>query len=196
MTTKFPVHTLDSAPAEATPSIEAAAAVFGFVPNLIGVMATSPALAEAYLALSAIFEQKTSLSSAERHVVLLAVSRYHECRYCVAAHSMGAAMGQVPEDVVAAIRNDTPIADAKLEALRRLVTVLVEQRGWLPESETEAFFAAGYTSAQLLDVLVGVAQKTLSNFTNHIADTPLDEAMSGQAWTPMETKCSGESEQG
>ncbi len=70
--------------------------------------------------------------------------------------------------------------------LRRVVTSLVEQRGWLPEMETEAFYVAGYTQAQLLDVLVGVAQKTLSNFTNHIAGTPLDEPMSVRSWSPDE----------
>jgi uncharacterized peroxidase-related enzyme len=164
--------------------MEAAAAVFGFVPNLIGVMASSPALAEAYLVLAAIFDQKTALSPAERQVVLLAVSRFHECRYCVAAHTMTADMYGVPPAVVEAIRNDQPIPAPRLEALRRLVTALVERRGHLPEAELHAFLAAGYTPGQLLDTLVGVAQKTLSNFTNHLAGTPLDEPLSGSSWTP------------
>jgi uncharacterized peroxidase-related enzyme len=184
MSDTFPVHTLDTALAEAKPSLEAAAAAFGFVPNLIGVMASSPALAEAYLTLSGIFQNKTALSATEQQVVLLAASRYHECRYCVAAHSMAAEMQHVPAEVVEAIREDRPIPDTQLEALRRLVTKVLEQRGWLPDEETEAFYAAGYTPGQLLDALVGVAQKTLSNFTNHIAATPLDEPMSGHAWSP------------
>jgi len=185
MSRTFPVHTLESAPAESREALSAAAAAFGFVPNLIGVMASSPALAEAYLALSGIFERKTALSPAERQVVLLAVSRYHECRYCVAAHSMAADMQKVPAEVVEAIRSDTPIPDRKLEALRKLTTALVEQRGWLPEADIEAFLTVGYTPAQLLDVLVGVAQKTLSNFTNHLAATPLDEPMSARVWRPV-----------
>ncbi|MFO7593823.1 MAG: carboxymuconolactone decarboxylase family protein [Pseudomonadota bacterium] len=184
MSDKFPIHTLDTAPSEAKPSLEAATAAFGFVPNLIGVMASSPALTEAYLTLFDIFENKTSLDAAQRQVVLLAVSRYHECRYCVADHSMIAEMQHVPAEAVEAIRNDQPIPDSKLEALRRLVTSAVENRGWVPDAELEAFYAAGYTPGQLLDALVGVAQKTLSNFTNHIAATPLDEPMNGHAWSP------------
>lgn len=187
MTTLFPVHTSDSAPAGARQALDSAAKAFGFVPNLIGVMSTSPALAEAYLTLSDLFQKKTDLNTAEKQVVLLAVSRFHECRYCMAAHSLAADMQNVPGDVVEAIRNDQPIPDTRLEALRRFVTSLVEQRGWLPQAEFDAFLSAGYSPAQLLDVLVGVAQKTLSNFTNHIAATPLDQPLTARAWAPKET---------
>jgi AhpD family alkylhydroperoxidase len=76
--------------------MEAAASAYGFVPNLAGVMATSPALTEAYLTLADIFEKKTGLTAAEQQVVLLAVSRYHACRYCMAAHSVIADMYKVP----------------------------------------------------------------------------------------------------
>ncbi len=187
MSRTFPIHTTETAPAEARPSIETAQAVFGFVPNLIGEMAASPALAEAYLTLADIFEKKTSLGITERHVVLLAVSRYHECHYCMAAHSLGAEMQQVPSEVVQAIRTDKPISDNKLEALRRVATGLVEHRGRLPQAELDAFLEAGYKHDQLLDVLVGVAQKTLSNFTNHMAETPLDEPLNARAWSPSAT---------
>lgn len=183
MSERFPVHTAATAPAAARPVIEAAAA-FGFVPNLIAVMATSPALAEAYLTLSTIFEQTTSLTPTERHVVLLAVSRFHACRYCVAAHSMVAVMQGIPAAVVEAIRNDQPIPDAWMEALRRMVDAVLERRALLPDAQLESFFAAGYTPAHLFDILVGIAQKTLSNFTNHLAGTPLDEPMTGHTWTP------------
>ena len=186
MSEQFPVHTRESAPSGAQPSFDAAAATFGFVPNLIGVMGSSPALAESYLALSSIFETKTSLNASERQVVLLTVSRYHECHYCMAAHSIAADMQQVPSEVVKALRDDQPIPDSKLQALRHMVTQLVEQRGGVNEHELQLFYGAGYTQVQLLDVLVGVAQKTLSNFTNYIAKTPLDEAMSGRSWSPVQ----------
>jgi AhpD family alkylhydroperoxidase len=63
-------------------------------------MSTSPALAEAYLALWDIFQRKTDLTDAEQHVVVLTVSRFHECHYCMAAHSMTAGMAEVDRDVV------------------------------------------------------------------------------------------------
>jgi uncharacterized peroxidase-related enzyme len=180
----FPVHTKESAPEKALPLMDAAASTFGFVPNLLGIMASSPALAEAYLALSGIFEKSTALTAAERQVVLLTVSRYHQCHYCMAAHSMAADMQNVAPDIINAIRNDLPISDPKLEALRHLATMLVECRGLIPEQELKAFLDAGYQASHVLDVMVGVGQKTLSNYTNHLAKTPLDAALESHAWSP------------
>lgn len=177
----FPVLDLESASQQARPALEATQAAFGFIPNLLGVMAHSPALAEAYLTLSGLFD-KTDLTPTERQVVLLTVSRYHGCHYCVAAHSALAEMQNIPADVVEAIRLNRVIADTKLQSLRVFVNELLENRGLLDERAMRAFYAAGYKPAQVLDVLVGVAQKTMSNFTNHIAQTPLDDAFKAHAW--------------
>jgi len=180
----FPVHTNDSAPEQARQTLEIVASAFGFVPNLLGVMANSPALAEAYVTLSGIFEKKTGLTPTEQQIVLLAVSRYHECRYCMAAHTMIAGMHKVPQEVTDAIRNDSPIPDPKLEALRQLTTSIVALRGWPTEQELQSFINAGYQPSHIFDVLVGVVQKTLSNYTNHLAGTPLDSKMEAYAWSP------------
>ena len=180
----FKVHTKESAPEKALPVLETAEAMFGFTPNLLGVMATSPALAEAYLALSKIFEKSTALTPTERQIVLLTVSRYHECHYCMAAHSIVADMQSIPMEITLAIRNDGPIPDLKLEALRTLVTALVDQRGEISELEIKHFLDAGYQLVHLMDVMVGIGQKTLSNYTNHLAETPLDAAFKDRAWSP------------
>ena len=179
----FPVHSHESAPEASRATLDAVTTMFGFVPNLLGVMATSPALAEAYIALSDIFE-KSGLNPTERQVVLLTVSHFHQCRYCMAAHSMIADMQQVPADVIEAIRSDIPITDTKLEALRIYVKRLIEQRGWITEAEMNEFLAVGYEPSHALDVLVGISQKTLSNFTNHIANTPVDTAFEKHTWSP------------
>jgi AhpD family alkylhydroperoxidase len=179
--THFPVHTCETAPANSHQTLDAVTGVFGFLPNLLGVMVSSPALAEAYTALSGIFE-KSGLNATERQIVLLTVSRFHECHYCMAAHSAAAEMQKVPVDVVEAIRTDRPIADPKLEALRLYVNRLLEKRGWLEETEMGAFLAAGFSPSQALDVLVGIGQKTLSNYTNHLAGTPLDAVFEGYSW--------------
>jgi len=89
----------------------------------------------------------------------------------------------VDASVVEAIRNDQPIDDPKLEALRRLTYEMVDRRGWPVEATQQRFLDAGYEPSQMFDVLVGIAQKTLSNYTNHLADTPVDEPMRGNAWT-------------
>ena len=179
----FNVHTKETAQAESAELLGNAEQAFGFIPNLLGVFAESPAALKAYLTIGQIFDQ-SSFSPTERQLVILAASRFNECHYCIAAHSAIANMQKVPADVVEAIRNDQPIADSKLEALRTFTTAVVEKRGWVTTHDTEEFLAAGYSKAQILEVILGVSFKTLSNYANHIADTPLDAAFAAQAWTP------------
>lgn len=178
---QFPVHTLESAPQAAAPTLKATQQGFGFIPNLMGIMASSPALAEAYMSLSNVFE-KTDLTATEKQIVLLTVSHYHACHYCMAAHTAISAMQDIPGDVVEAIRNNQPIADSKLQALRALVHSMVDNRGFPDQTVVQNFLDAGYKPSHMMDILVGVAQKTLSNFTNHIAGTPLDKAFEQFSW--------------
>jgi len=179
--TRFDVHTQDSAPLAARPLLEGAKQAFGFVPNLIGILAEAPATAEAYLALGKILG-KTSLSPVEQQVVLITTSVHNGCSYCVAAHSVVADMLKAPVGVVDALRRGTALPDPKLEALRRYTVTLIRTAGFLEEGDLDQFLAAGYTKAQALEVLVGIAMKTISNYTNHVADTPLDPQFAGRAW--------------
>ncbi len=183
----YQVHTKETASPPAAEMLANAEKAYGFIPNLLGVMAESPVMLKAYLALGKIFDE-SSFSPTERQVVILTVSRLNDCRYCMAAHSVVAGMQNIPADVIDAIRNDQPIADGRLEALRRTVTTTVEQRGWLSEDDLDAFFAAGYTRAQMFELILGISYKTLSNYVNHIADTPLDSAFASGAWAPVETR--------
>jgi AhpD family alkylhydroperoxidase len=178
----FPVHSIETAPSRARARLEAAQAAFGFVPNLLGMLAESPAALEAYQGIAGAF-QRATLSPAEQNVVLLAVSVANSCHYCVAAHSVISAGAGVPGEAIEAIRNGQPIQDSRLEAVRRFTTAVVRERGWSKEA-LDQFLNAGYTRAQALEVLVGVAQKTLSNYANHLAETPLDPAFSAEAWSP------------
>jgi AhpD family alkylhydroperoxidase len=159
-----------------------AAKTYGFVPNLLAVMAEAPALVNADVNLSRIFEE-TSLTAIERQVVLPATSFENKCECCVAAHSVIAAMQAVPTEVVEAIRNGQPIADSKLEALRRFTAEVVTTLGWPSESALQAFRKVGYREQQVREVVLGVGMKTLSNYTNHIAGTPLDKAFAKAAWS-------------
>ena len=178
----YPVHTVETAPAAARETLSAAQKAYGFLPNLLGVMAEAPALVKGYTTLSRIFDE-SSFSPAERQVVLLTVSHDNGCTYCVAAHSVIAGMQKVPEAVVQAIRSNQPIPDARLEALRRYTSVIVTKRGWPTEADIAAFEAAGYTRQQALEVVLGVGLKTLSNYMNHVAQTPLDQAFAKAEWS-------------
>ncbi len=180
--TKFTIHTPETAPEDSKTIVETAQKKYGFVPNLIGIMAEAPAAVEAYLALNDIFD-KTSFSAAEKQVILLSASYVNQCTYCMAAHTAIAGMNGVPEEVIEALRQGRTLPDGKLDALARLTRSVVETRGWPEESAKQAFFEAGYDPRHYLELLVGVTMKTLSNYVNHVAETPLDDAFRPAEWS-------------
>jgi len=180
--TRFTIHTLESAPGGSRDILEKARKGMGFLPNLYGVLAESPAALRAYSSFAEVL-QGTDFTLAERNLIWLAISRANGCTYCVAAHSAASAMGKVPEADIQAIRDGLPLADPRLQALRRFTEVLVERRGWAPGAEVEAFREAGYSSRQLIEVVAFVSHKTLSNYLNHLAETPLDAVFAPLAWT-------------
>jgi len=177
----FEVHTIESAPEQSRATLEQAKKSMGMVPNLYGVLSESPAAVEAYSAVNKAFSS-ASLSPVEQQVVLLTVAVENGCTYCVAAHSMLAHKQGVAGHVVEAIRDETIVDDAKLDALRQFTIDVVKKRGWVDAERIQAFLNAGFEKRQILEVIVGVAQKTLSNYVNHIADTPVDDAFESHKW--------------
>lgn len=178
---EFPIHTTTTAPEASRATLEATAKKYGFLPNLFGVLSESPTAVQAYAAINQALEQ-SALSPVEQQVVALTVSATNDCAYCVGAHSTVAQMVHMPQDILAALRDQRPLSDRKLNALRTLVLSIMRHRGWVPEDDLEHFVAAGYTRRHVLDVLTIVALKTLSNYLNHIAHTPLDRQFASQAW--------------
>lgn len=183
--TSYQVHTTDTASKAAVDLLKKAEEKYGFVPNIMGVMAEAPPILKAYMTLAGIFGE-TSFTETERQIVLLATSLANECNYCMAAHTAIAGMHKVPKDVVQSIRNNQPIKDGKLETLRRLAQEIAETKGNPSQNTLKAFLEAGYTQGQVLEVILGVGFKTLSNYTNHLADTPLDEAFKPAEWHTQE----------
>jgi len=182
--TQFTVHTAQSAPAASRPLLEGIGRSFGFVPNLFGVFAESPAALRGALAIFEAFSTST-LSPAEQQLVMLAASEANDCEYCVAAHStLAKRLAKVDPALVGAARRREPLADAKLDALVTFTRKVVEQRGMLAEAEVAAFLGAGYTRAQLIDVLLGIGMKTFNNYVDHIAHTPLNDQFKAEAWQP------------
>lgn len=148
---------------------------------MLGAMAEAPALLKSYRFLRGAFEE-TSLDATERNVVLLAISYENECQYCMAAHSVLAQMQKVPGDVVNSIREGMPIPNRKLQALRKFTTSIVSGRGQPAAATMQEFFAAGFTQANALEVILGVGMKTLSNYANHLTNPPLDDSYASAAW--------------
>ncbi len=178
---KFPVHTVDTAPEAARDTLAEVKKMYGFTPNLLAIMAEAPSSLKAYLQVNDLMSQ-TSFDASERQTVLLTTSYVNNCEYCMSAHTAIAGQQGVPADVIESLRNGTPMADPKLEALRKFTSIVVESRGLPGEQDLQDFTAAGYTTVQVLEVVLGVAIKTLSNYTNHIAHTPVDEAFASAEW--------------
>jgi uncharacterized peroxidase-related enzyme len=178
----FPLHTPETAPEGAAERLAAAKKTLGFVPNLWAIQAEAPALLEGYQTLAGIFD-RTSFDATERQTVMMTVNFENECHFCMAAHTGIAKSQGVPDAVIEALRDDTPLPEPKLEALRAFTRALVAKRGWVEESDVQAFLDAGYSQRQVLEVILGVGLKVLSNYTNHVAETPVNEAFRKFAWT-------------
>ncbi len=180
--TDYKVHTIDSAPGASKAILGKVNEKYGFIPNLMGVLAESPAALEAYATLSGIFE-KSDFSPVEQQVILLTINRFNECRYCMAAHSIIAKGAGMEDATLDALRTGKALPDARQNALAEFTRSVVEKRGWVSDSGIEAFLAAGFTKANALEVILGTSFKTLSNYANHIAKTPVDTAFAGQSWS-------------
>ena len=178
----FVVHDSTTAPAASAAILEDVRNAWGFVPNLHRVLAESPAALEAYATLWTIAE-KTAFTPVERNVAYLSIIYENECTYCMAGHSNLSRMAKVDDATIAAVRNGQPIGDAKLEALRVFAAQVTRNRGVVSPSDVAAFKNAGYSNQAILDVLVLAAAKLISNYTNHLAATPLDPFMKGAEWT-------------
>jgi alkylhydroperoxidase family enzyme len=169
----FTLYTLETAPQAAKPLLEKSVKAFGMLPNLHAVMAQSPQLLDAYQQVHELFQQ-TSFNADELTVVWQSINIEHDCHYCVPAHTGIAHSMKVDQSIIDALRNKTELADEKLEVLRDTTLAMVRQRGVLSAEDLSKFYAAGYDKQQLLEIVLGLSQKIMSNFTNHLADTPVD----------------------
>lgn len=179
----FTSYEVDNAPEESKPLVEQSLKAFGMLPNLHKVLAEAPATYEAYNTTFGLFMSNTSLSPLEQQVVFMTANFENNCHYCVPGHTWMMKAGKMPEEVIEALREGTAIPDAKLQALHDFTKGLLDTRGHIGESALQAFLAAGYNNRQALEVLTGLAAKLISNFTNALANTEVDEPMKAFAWT-------------
>jgi uncharacterized peroxidase-related enzyme len=178
---KFKLHSVETAPAGSKDVLKKVESQMKFLPNLYGIMANSPQIVTAYTEMGKLFGE-TSFSQLEKNIIWLTISRTNECHYCTAIHTMVGKMYNMPDEIINNIRDNKVVNDSKLEALRNFTALMVDKRGWATEHEIDEFLGAGYDQTQILELIVGIAQKTISNYVNHIANTPLDESVKPFAW--------------
>jgi uncharacterized peroxidase-related enzyme len=167
--------------------LEKVKAQLGFVPNMYAGMVNSPGLVETYMDGYDRFRKDSSFTPAEQEVVLLTISAGNGCDYCVAAHSMIAErMSKVPPQVTEAIRKRQVIPDLKLRSLSTFTDIMLVKRGLPSKSDVLAFLAAGYEERHVLEIILAIAVKTISNYSNHLFHTPVDEMFAGYEWKKSE----------
>ncbi|MBY0400512.1 carboxymuconolactone decarboxylase family protein [Myxococcota bacterium] len=143
----------------------------GFVPNLYATFAHSRTALASYLAFQ---NAKSSLSARARETINLAVSEVNSCEYCLAAHTaLGKRVGFSDEQILE-LRRGGASWDGKLDSLARLTRGLVLERGHVAPALVDAFLEAGWTRENLIDAIVVVGDKTVSNYLHSATRVPVD----------------------
>ena len=165
--------TIEAAPASSQPMLEAVKKQLGLVPNLFRVVANSPAALEGFLGLhGALGKGQIDLKTRER--IALAVAERNRCDYCLSAHTyLGKNLAKLDEAEIAANR-DGSSGDARAAAAVRFAVKVTEERGHVSAADVEAVKAAGYSDAQVVEIVLHVALNTLTNYINTVAATDID----------------------
>ncbi|MDF3129487.1 carboxymuconolactone decarboxylase family protein [Kiritimatiellaeota bacterium B1221] len=177
----FKIHNVENAPEGSRPILEKSLKEQGMIPNLFGVMAEAPELLKGYQALHAL-ALESSFSDEEVTVVWQTFNVEHDCHYCVPAHTAIANMMKVDPAITKALRNRETMPTEKLQVLHETALMMSKKRGNLSKLDVEKFIAAGYENRQLLELVLILAQKIMSNYTNHLAETPLDAPFQPFVW--------------
>lgn len=147
-------------------------------------MVNSPGLMETYSIGYDPFRKESGFTPVEQEVVFVTISIANGCEYCAAAHSFIAGnKSKVTVEVTNAIRDGEEIQDTKLKALSKFSRIMFDKRGNPSQEDVEDFLQAGYKEKQILKIILALAVKTLSNYSNHIFHTEVDEMFSGRAWS-------------
>jgi alkylhydroperoxidase family enzyme len=178
---KFPVYTLDSAPEASKSALRGLLAAFGIIPNIAGVMATSPVLINSLVGLFGNVHGG-SFTEAQIQTLLLTNAVTNGSTWAVAFHTaLALKEGLDPADV-AAIRAGQSPSDSKNGALSTLARTLIEKRGRISDQDAERFLSAGFGKDHLLEVIAVVAASTITNYTGSVTNPPLEAQFQTHTW--------------
>ncbi len=177
----YTVHSIDNAPAQSVPVLQALQKTFGFIPNIAGAIAGSPVLIKAFIG---VFQNvhSGSFSEAQIQTLLLTNAVTNRCSWAVAFHTHLALAQGLAQDDVAAIRCGRAPSDTKHVALSLLAKNLIESRGHLAADVLRRFLDAGFQQEHVLEVITAVAASTITNYTGNVAIPPLEAAFQAHAW--------------
>lgn len=168
----FVEHTLESAPAASRRSMESTIKRLGHLPSAVAKLAASPHLLDGFLKLSAAFEQ-TTLDPVAREVVVMTVATRNDCHVCVAMHTGKLRALGAEDALIAALREQKPLADERLEGVRQFTLEVLRTAGGVGDEPLGAFLAHGYTEQNALEVVMGIGTYTMSTLANRLTRASL-----------------------
>lgn len=168
---QFPVPTRDDVSPANQAMFDALKGQLGMVPNLYATLAHSQNALGSYLALQS---AKSSITGKAREVVNLVVSQVNSCTYCLSAHTVIGGMVGFTAAQIMEIRGGSAAFDAKLDALAKLTKNIAVNRGHADQALVDAFFAAGWTKENLVDTIVTIGDKTVTNYLHGTTKVPVD----------------------
>jgi len=166
-------ESIATSPTASQPLLAAVEKQLGSVPNLFRLLGTSPAALEGYLGLSAGLGKGT-LDVKLKQRLAIVIAEANGCAYCLAAHTyLGKHMAKLDDGELSAAR-DAHASDAKATAALRFARAVTLARGKVTRADLDAVKGAGYTDAQVVEIVMHVALNTLTNYTNNVAETAID----------------------
>mgnify|MGYP001554867981 FL=1 len=177
----YPVHTIESAPAQSKPVLQQLQQTFGLIPNIAATMAASPVLINGFIGL---FERvhASSLTEPQIQTLLLTNAVTNASEWAVAFHTALALQQGVHSADVDAIRHASLPDDAGLAALSMLARTLIEKRGRLAEPDQRRFLDAGFSAEQILEVIAVVAASTITNYAGNVTRPTLEAPFEEFVW--------------
>ncbi len=152
----------------------------GFVPNLYAYYAKNETALSDYLALQ---NRKSTLKGKEREIINLVTSQINGCKYCQSAHTALGKMNGFSDHQILEIRGGAASFDEKFDALAKFTAEAVKNRGQVSDQTKEAFFNAGYNEANMIDVIIVVGDKVISNFIHNLTGFAIDFPLAPQLET-------------
>jgi len=170
---RISIPTYDQSPAATRPLLDAVNKQLGVVPNLMKVVGNSPAALGGYLALSGALA-KGALGAKTGERIALAIAEINGCGYCLAAHTyLGRNVAKLDDAEIAANRNGVS-NDPRADAAVRFAASVALERGHVSDAAVQAVKNAGYSDAEVMEIVVHVALNTLTNYVNEVAQTEID----------------------
>jgi uncharacterized peroxidase-related enzyme len=169
---RIAIPTRENAPAAAQPILDAVNKQLGVVPNLFRLVALSPAALTGMTGLSGALTRALDVKTRER--IALAVAQVNGCDYCLSAHTyLGLNLAKIgPEEI--ALNRKGHSSDAKADAAVRFAATVAQDRGRVSDADLAAVRAAGYTDAQVIEIVGVVVENVFTNFVNNVAQTDID----------------------